>query len=95
VRRGLKSEYFILTDPLIILAGAVLLDCLRDLGYREWVYPVAAVLFVLQMVVGQADSVKHAHAAGTGIDLRVEPVLPAAAAAAMVSASCRPVITAC
>jgi hypothetical protein len=60
VRRGLKSEYFIFTDPLIILAGAVLLDCLRDLGYRKWVYPVAAVLFVLHMVVGQADSVKHA-----------------------------------
>jgi hypothetical protein len=60
VRRGLKSEYFIFTDPLIILAGAVLLDCLRDLGDRKWVYPVAAVLFVLHMVVGQADSVKHA-----------------------------------
>src|SRR6266851_3790756 len=26
VRRGLKSEYFIFTDPLIILAGAILLD---------------------------------------------------------------------
>src|SRR5204863_4482109 len=25
VRRGLKSEYFIFTDPLIILAGAILL----------------------------------------------------------------------
>jgi hypothetical protein len=60
VRRGLKSEYFIFTDPLIILAGAVLLDSLRDLGDRKLVYPVAAVLFVLHMVVGQADSVKHA-----------------------------------
>jgi hypothetical protein len=60
VRRGLKSEYFIFTDPLIILAGAVLLDSLRDLGDRKWVYPVAAVLFVLHMVVGQADAVKHA-----------------------------------
>jgi hypothetical protein len=30
VRRGLKSEYFIFTDPLIILAGALLLDLLRD-----------------------------------------------------------------
>ena len=26
VRRGLKSEYFIFTDPLIMLAGAILLD---------------------------------------------------------------------
>jgi hypothetical protein len=60
VRRGLKSEYFIFTDPLIILAGAVLLDSLRDLGYRKWVYPVAAVLFVLHIAVGQAESVKYA-----------------------------------
>ena len=29
VRRGLKSEYFIFTDPLIILAGAILLDSPR------------------------------------------------------------------
>src|ERR1700681_3067056 len=35
VRRGLKSEYFIFTDPLIIIAGAILLDCLRDLRLRK------------------------------------------------------------
>jgi len=29
VRRGLKSEYFIFTDPLIILSGAMLLDSRR------------------------------------------------------------------
>src|ERR1700735_2608418 len=33
VRRGLKSEYFIFTDPLIILAGALLLDLLRALRF--------------------------------------------------------------
>jgi hypothetical protein len=60
VRRGLKSEYFIFTDPLIILAGAVLLDSLRDLGFHKWAYPVAALLFVLHMAIGQADSVKYA-----------------------------------
>jgi len=36
VRRGLKSEYFIFTDPLIIIAGAILLDCLSDLRFRKW-----------------------------------------------------------
>src|SRR4051812_35776703 len=33
VRRGLKSEYFVFTDPLIILSGAILLDSLRDLRF--------------------------------------------------------------
>jgi hypothetical protein len=60
VRRGLKSEYFIFTDPLIILAGAVLLDCLRDLRFHKWAYPVGAALFVLHIAVGQAEPIKYA-----------------------------------
>jgi hypothetical protein len=60
VRRGLKSEYFIFTDPLIILAGAVLLDFLSDLRFHAWAYPVAAVLFGLQIAVGQAEPIKYA-----------------------------------
>src|SRR5436190_13448861 len=36
VRRGLKVEYFIFTDPLIILAGAILLDTLLDLRFHKW-----------------------------------------------------------
>jgi hypothetical protein len=60
VRRGLKSEYFIFTDPLIILAGAVLLDCLSDLRFRKWTYPVAAVLFGLHIAIGQSEPIKYA-----------------------------------
>ena len=60
VRRGLKSEYFIFTDPLIILAGAVLLDRLSDLRFRQWTYPVAMVLFGLHIAVGQAEPIKYA-----------------------------------
>lgn len=60
VRRGLKSEYFIFTDPLIILAGAVLLDCLSDLRFRKWTYPVAIVLFGLHIAIGQAEPIKYA-----------------------------------
>jgi hypothetical protein len=60
VRRGLKSEYFIFTDPLIILAGAVLLDRLADLRFHKWGYPVAMLLFGLQIAVGQAEPVKYA-----------------------------------
>src|SRR6202166_5177541 len=60
VRRGLKSEYFIFTDPLIILAGAVLLDSLCDLWFRKWTYPVAMVLFGLHLAIGQAEPIKYA-----------------------------------
>ncbi|MGB6399230.1 MAG: hypothetical protein WBF73_26665 [Bradyrhizobium sp.] len=56
VRRGLKSEYFIFTDPPIILAGAIL----RDLRFTKWTYPVAMILFGPHLAVGQAESVKYA-----------------------------------
>jgi hypothetical protein len=60
VRRGLKSEYFIITDPLIILAGAVLLDHMPDLRFYKWTYPVALALFALHIAVGQAEPIKYA-----------------------------------
>jgi hypothetical protein len=60
VRRGLKSEYFIFTDPLIILAGAILLDSLTNLRFHKWTYPVAVVLFGLHIAIGQAEPVKYA-----------------------------------
>src|SRR5665213_20575 len=60
VRRGLKSEYFIFTDPLIVLSGAILLDTFSDLRFHRWTYPVAMVLFGLHIVVGQAEPVKYA-----------------------------------
>ena len=60
VRRGLKSEYFIFTDPLIVLSGAVLLDCLNGLRFRRWTYPVAMALFGLHIAIGQAEPIKYA-----------------------------------
>jgi hypothetical protein len=60
VRRGLKSEYFIFTDPLIILAGAILLDSLRDFRFHKWTYPVAVVLVGLHIAIGQAEPIKYA-----------------------------------
>jgi hypothetical protein len=60
VRRGLKSEYFIFTDPLIILAGALLLDLLRDLRFHKWAFPIAVVVFALQIVISQAEPIKYA-----------------------------------
>jgi hypothetical protein len=60
VRRGLKSEYFIFTDPLIILAGAILLDRMSDLRFHKWAYVVGMALFALHIAVGQAEPVKYA-----------------------------------
>ena len=60
VRRGLKAEYFIFTDPLIILAGALLLVDLADLRFHKWAFPLAAILFGLQIVISQAEPIKYA-----------------------------------
>jgi hypothetical protein len=60
VRRGLKIEYFIFTDPLIILAGAILLDSMRYLRFHKWAYPIAATLIGLHIAVGQAEPIKYA-----------------------------------
>jgi hypothetical protein len=60
VRRGLKVEYFIFTDPLIILAGAILLDRMGDLRLHRWTFPVAITLFGLHIAIGQAEPIKYA-----------------------------------
>jgi hypothetical protein len=60
VRRGLKVEYFIFTDPLIILSGALLLDRLTDLRFHRWTYVVGMTLFVLHIAIGQAEPIKYA-----------------------------------
>jgi hypothetical protein len=59
VRRGLKIEYSIFTDPLIILAGAILLDAMRNLRFHKWAYPIAAGLIALHVAVGQAEPIKY------------------------------------
>ncbi len=62
MRRGLKDEYFIFTDPLIIIAGAVLLDRMDGLRFHRLAYPVGVLLIALHVVVGQAEPVKQAFA---------------------------------
>lgn len=59
VRRGLKPEYYLLTDPLIILAGALLLEQMDDLRWSKWAYPVGAVLIALHVAISQAEPIKH------------------------------------
>jgi hypothetical protein len=59
IRRGLKAEYFIFTDPLIIVAGTVLLDRLSHLRFARWSYPIGATLIVAHIAVSQAEPIKH------------------------------------
>jgi hypothetical protein len=62
MRRGLKDEYFIFTDPFIIIAGAVLLDRMDALRFHRLAYPIGVILVALHVVVGQAEPIKHAFA---------------------------------
>ena len=57
--RGLKQEYFLLTDPLAIIAAALLVAKLTDLQRHRWTYPVGAALIVAHIIVSQAEPVKH------------------------------------
>ena len=59
IRRGLKAEYFILTDPLIIIAGMILLERLTDLRLHRWAYPIGLALVALHVGISQAEPVKQ------------------------------------
>jgi hypothetical protein len=60
VRRGLKIEYFIFTDPLIALAGAIVIEALPDLRLHKWAYGIAVTLFGLHIALSQAEPIKYA-----------------------------------
>jgi hypothetical protein len=57
--RGLKQEYFLLTDPLVIIAGALLLIRVPSLQTHRWAYPVGVALIAVHVVISQAEPVKH------------------------------------
>jgi hypothetical protein len=58
--RALKQDYFNYTDPLIIIAGALLLAKLTDLQNHRWTYPIGATLIALHVAFSQAEPIKHA-----------------------------------
>ncbi len=62
--RGLKQEYFLLTDPLAIIAAALLIVKLTDLQRHRWTYPLGMALIGAHLVVSQAEPVKHAFKTG-------------------------------
>ena len=57
--RGLKGEYFILADPLVIVAAAWMLVRVPALQAHRLTYPVGAALIVVTVAVGLAEPVKH------------------------------------
>jgi hypothetical protein len=57
--RGLKGEYFIMADPLVILAAAWLLVRMPALQTHRLAFPVGAALIAVTVAVGMAEPVKH------------------------------------
>jgi hypothetical protein len=51
---------FIFTDPLIVLAGAILIEAMPDLRLHKWAYGIAVALFGLHVAISQAEPIKYA-----------------------------------
>lgn len=58
--RRLQQGYFLFTDPLAIIAAALLIAGLKDLQQHRWTYPIGIALVVAHVVVSQAEPIKHA-----------------------------------
>jgi hypothetical protein len=58
--RRLQQGYFLFTDPLAIIAAALLIAGLKDLQQHRWTYPIGMALVVAHVVVSQAEPIKHA-----------------------------------
>ncbi|MBN8968220.1 MAG: hypothetical protein J0G95_07135 [Rhizobiales bacterium] len=57
---GLQVAYFVFTDPLIIIAGALLLDRMAEVKVMRWSYPIGMALVVLHIGFSQGEPVKRA-----------------------------------
>jgi hypothetical protein len=60
MRRGLKAEYWIFSDPLVILAGALLLDNTVSFRSLRFAFPVAIVLIAAHIVISQSAPARTA-----------------------------------
>jgi hypothetical protein len=70
--RGLKLEYFILTDPLVILAAALLLAELADLQTHRFAFAIGVALIASHILVSQAEPVKHSFQRSKPLEFCVE-----------------------
>jgi len=57
--RHLEQAYFLFTDPLAIVAAALLIARLTDLQRHRWTYSLGVTLIAATIVVSQAEPVKH------------------------------------
>jgi hypothetical protein len=57
--RGLKQEYFLFTDPLVIIAAALLVSRVASFQNHRWRYAVGTSLMAAHLVVSQAEPIKH------------------------------------
>jgi hypothetical protein len=62
--RHLEQAYFLFTDPLAIIAAALLIARLTDLQRHRWTYPLGVALVAVTIVVSQAEPVKHVFKTG-------------------------------
>jgi hypothetical protein len=58
--RRLQQGYFLFTDPLAIIAAALLVAGLKDLQQHRWTYPIGLTLVIAHVAVSQAEPIKHA-----------------------------------
>jgi hypothetical protein len=56
--RSLQTPYFAYTDPLLILAAALVLSHLPELSARRWAQNAAVVLLIVYVVWGHLEPVK-------------------------------------
>ena len=57
--RGLKQEYFNLTDPLVIIAAALLIANLPVLQNHRWTYAAGVALIAVHVVMSQMEPIKR------------------------------------
>jgi hypothetical protein len=57
--RGLKQEYFNFTDPLVIIAAALLIANLAPLRNHRWTYAAGVALIAVHAVMSQIEPVKR------------------------------------
>jgi hypothetical protein len=67
--RHLQQVYFLFTDPLGIIAAALLITQLPDLQQHRWAYPIGMALIAVHVVVSQAEPIKHVFSHKSAQDL--------------------------
>lgn len=71
--RGLKTGYFVLTDPLVVTAAALLLARLTTLRTHRLTFRIGVLLIAVHLVISHAEPVKRSFQRSLPLDLFCEP----------------------